>query len=212
MRRVLCFGDSNTYGYKPDGSGRFSENIRWTGRLKTHLQDLDFQVIEEGLVGRTTVFEDSTRIGRKGSSLFPVLLESHNPLDLVIIMLGTNDCKTVYQASPKVIGRGVEILLKQAKNSAPQAKILLISPIHLGEHVWEENYDTEFNQISVTKSKELKGVYQELAEKYGSYFLAASDVADPSEEDQEHMDEKGHASLEKAIFQKITKEIFQLKK
>ena len=133
MKSILCFGDSNTYGLKPDGTGRFEKTERWTGILSEMLRPDDYDVIEEGLVGRTTVFEDSTRIGRNGSKLLPILLESHGPVDTVVLMLGTNDCKTVYNASPRLIARGAEILLKQIRANNENAKILLLSPIYLGE-------------------------------------------------------------------------------
>ena len=203
MKSVLCFGDSNTYGLKPDGSGRFDKTERWTGILSEMLGHRDYEVIEEGLVGRTTVFEDSTRLGRNGSKLLPILLESHGPVDTVVLMLGTNDCKTVYNASPRLIARGVEILLKQIKANNPNADILLLSPIHLGEHVWKEDFDPEFDEKSVVTSKELKAVFAKLAEEFDCMFLAASDVAKPSETDQEHMDLESHRLLAGAIYEKL---------
>ncbi|PHU40699.1 arylesterase [Pseudobutyrivibrio ruminis] len=203
MKSVLCFGDSNTYGLKPDGSGRFEKTERWTGVLSEMLGHQDYEVIEEGLVGRTTVFEDSTRQGRNGSKLLPILLESHGPVDTVVVMLGTNDCKAVYNASPKLIARGAEILLRQIRDNNSAAKILLLSPIHLGDTVWKEEFDPEFDEKSVITSKELKAVFAKLAEEFDCMFLAASDVAKPSETDQEHLDEKGHLALANAIYKKL---------
>ena len=203
MKTILCFGDSNTYGLKPDGTGRFEKSERWTGILSELIGPRGYEIIEEGLVGRTTVFEDSTRPGRNGSKLLPVLLESHGPVDTVVLMLGTNDCKTVYNASPKVIGRGVEILLKQIIDTNKNANILLLSPIFLGEQVWKEKYDPEFNEKSVVTSKELKAVFQKLAEEFDCMFLAASDVAKPSETDQEHMDKENHRFLAEAVYKKL---------
>ena len=199
MSNVLCFGDSNTYGLRPDGSGRFDRTHRWTGILADRLGDLGYSFVEEGLVGRTTVFEDRTRIGRNGSALLPVLLESHSPIDTVILMLGTNDCKSVYNASPRVIGRGIEVLLKQIRAFRPDMRILLISPIHLGDRVWEEEYDPEFSEHSIAVSKALKKTYSRLAIEYDCLFMAASDVAQPSERDQEHMDANSHRLLADAI-------------
>ena len=89
---ILCFGDSNTYGYKPDGTGRFDTDTRWTSLLQKKL-GADHRVIEEGLCGRTTVFQDDLREGRRGLDLIGVTMEMHNPIDLLIVMLGTNDCK-----------------------------------------------------------------------------------------------------------------------
>jgi len=80
MREILCFGDSNTYGLIPGTKERYKENIRWTGILQQKLKEQDCRIVEEGLCGRTTVFEDELRKNRKGSDLLPVLLESHAPI------------------------------------------------------------------------------------------------------------------------------------
>lgn len=204
LKRILCFGDSNTYGYIPNGSGRYGEDVRWTGILQKKMAS-EAIVVEEGLCGRTTVFRDELRPGRRGVEMLPVLLESHTPLDQVIVMLGTNDCKTVYGASPEVIGKGMEKVIGQIKSVLPETKILLISPIWLGEEVWKPEYDPEFNKESVEVSKKLKAVYQKIAESNGCLFLAASDVARASAEDQEHLDENGHKELANAIYKVIKK-------
>ena len=198
--RILCFGDSNTYGYIPDGSGRYSEDIRWTGLLQKKLAS-EATVIEEGLCGRTTVFQDELRAGRRGSEMLPILLESHYPLNLVTVMLGTNDCKTVYGASAEVIGKGVEQLINQIKQRAPQAKILLISPILLGDDVWKPDKVKKTYDFM----RQLKEVYRKIAEKHKCLFLAASDVTVPSATDQEHLDEKGHERLADAIYEVVRK-------
>lgn len=202
-KTILCFGDSNTFGYRPHDKGRYDKDIRWTGILQDKLDQNDYEIIEEGLVGRTTVFEDSVRPGRKGSDYLIPLLESHAPVDQLVLMLGTNDCKTLYKASPQVIGLGIERLLKQVKNYNEQIEVLLLSPIHLGDEVWKEEYDPEFNQESVETSKKLKEVYRKIADEYGYEFLAASDYAKPSITDQEHLTEEGHQALANAIYNKI---------
>ena len=203
MKTVLCFGDSNTYGYRPDTGGRYSENIRWTGILKQKLRDKGINVVEEGLVGRTTVFEDSIRPGRKGIDYLVPLLESHAPVDELVLMLGTNDCKALYKASAQVIGFGIERLIRQARTYNPQLKILLVSAIHLGKDVWKDGYDPEFDQESVEVSVRLKEIYMKIAEEYDCDFLAASDVAVPSPIDEEHLNEEGHKALAKAILEKV---------
>lgn len=139
-------------------------------------------------------------MGRKGSNFLLPLLETHYPVDAVVLMLGTNDCKTVYNASSHVIGKGMEVLLKQVKNYDASLPVLLLSPIYLGEGVWEKEYDTEFNRASVEVSRELKTEYGRLAKLYGYEFLAASDVAEPSSADREHMDEEGHRALADAVW------------
>lgn len=203
MGEILCFGDSNTYGLIPGTKDRYSREIRWTGILQIRLREKGYHIIEEGLCGRTTVFEDELRDGRRGSTLLPVLLEAHHPLDIVILMLGTNDCKSYYKASADVIGRGIEKLIQQVKASNNHMKILLVSPILLGEKVWRKEYDPEFNKESIQTSIQLKAVYQEIADKYSIEFLAASEVAEASEIDQEHIDAASHKMLADAIFKKL---------
>ena len=203
MKQILCFGDSNTYGYIPETKGRYEFEERWSGILSKKLEKEGYRIIEEGLVGRTTVFEDELRIGRRGADLLPVLLESHNPVEHVILMLGTNDCKTFYGATAGSIGLGIRKLVRQIRDGAPSAKILLMSPIALGEKVWD-GFDPEFGKNSVQVSKELPEIYRQIAEEEGLYYLAASDYAVPSERDQEHMDEEGHKALAEAVLEKIS--------
>ncbi|MBD5544023.1 MAG: arylesterase [Lachnospiraceae bacterium] len=203
MKRILCFGDSNTYGYKPDGSGRYDECVRWTGRLQ-HMLGGEYQILEEGLCGRTTVFEDALRANRKGKQILPMLLETHNPLDLVIIMLGTNDCKRRYQASAKVIGKGMEQLVMQVKEASERnISLLLISPIHMGVGIGEEGFDGEFDENSEKTVKQLKSEYEKIASHYHCAFLAASDFAAPSVVDREHLDETGHEKLALGVYEKV---------
>lgn len=203
MKQILCFGDSNTWGLSPQTKTRYQSDIRWSGILDANLKEKQVKVIEEGLCGRTAVFEDELRMGRNGSKILPVLLESHAPLDVIILMLGTNDCKRFYNASAPVIGKGIALLLDQIRQYAKDSHVLLVSPIHLGDEVYRDEYDPEFSPESVKVSRQLKDVYQKLAGERNIRFLAASDYAAPSPFDQEHLDEAGHASLAGVISEAI---------
>ena len=201
MREVLAFGDSNTWGLVPGKNikNRYPRDKRWTGILENKLSDI--RVAEEGLCGRTTVFEDELRPGRKGVDLLPVLLESHYPVDGAILMLGTNDCKSYYNASAHTIGIGIERCLDQLEKYVEPQNILLVSPILLGENVWEPEKDPEFDRKSVDVCKGLKDVYKKIAAQRGVRFLAASDYATASEVDDEHLNEEGHRKLAEAIYE-----------
>lgn len=203
MKQILCFGDSNTYGLVPGTGGRYEWGIRWTSIVDERMHKWGYRVAEEGLCGRTTVFDDICRKGRRGTELLPVLLEVHNPIDIIVLMLGTNDCKTAYHATAERIGEGIEALLEQIDTFNPEIQVLLVSPIALGSRVWEEAYDVEFNQHSVDVSKELPKVYASIAQKRGIEFVAASDYAEPSSTDQEHMDMRGHRQFAEAILNKL---------
>lgn len=203
MKQILCFGDSNTYGLIPREERRFEWGIRWSSILDERVRKKGYRVVEEGLCGRTTIFNDTYRRGRKGTELLPVLLEAHSPVDIVVLMLGTNDCKTVYGATPERIGEGIEELIDQIQTFDPNIQVVLVSPIALGSNVWKEEYDIEFNQHSVEVSRKLPEVYENIAKKRGIEFLAASDYANPSSIDQEHMDAENHRFFAEAISRKV---------
>lgn len=116
-------------------------------------------------------FEDPLRDGRKGTALLPTLLETHAQVDVITLMLGTNDCKTVFGASADVIGKGILRLLDQIQEYAPKAKVLLMSPIYLGEKVWQEGYDQEFSRESVAVSRNLQSVYEKIAKNVRLNFF-----------------------------------------
>ncbi len=206
MKTVLCFGDSNTYGLNPKDNSRFDYDTRWTGILDKKLRQHGFRVVEEGLCGRTTIYNDPLRPNRKGIDVLPFLLESHSPIEYAILMLGTNDCKTRFNSTPQVIADGIKQLINQIRNNE-NTKILLISPIHLADNVGDKNFDPEFNEQSVELAKQLKQTYSQIAKAETCLFLAASDYAEPSEYDREHMNENGHSSLANGIFSMIYNEI-----
>lgn len=163
MKQILCFGDSNTWGLDGETGKRFPWEERWTGILQEKLADRDIRIVEEGLCGRTTIFEDPLRLGRRGTELLPTLLETHTP-DAVVLMLGTNDCKTIFGASAEIIGKGIARLLEQINQYTDKMKVLVISPIYLGEKVWQDGYDQEFSPESVEVSKKLEPVYEKCPE------------------------------------------------
>ncbi len=202
MGSILAFGDSNTWGLIPGTKKRYPWGVRWTSLVQEELKEN--RIIEDGLCGRTTVFEDQLRPFRKGAEVLPLALEGNYPLDGAIIMLGTNDCKTMFNASEHVIGLGLEKCLDELEKYLLPEQILVISPISLGEEVWRPEKDPEFDASSVETSISLKDEYEKIALKRGNRFLAASDVATASSVDDEHMDEEGHKALAIAIVQKLS--------
>ena len=201
---ILCFGDSNTWGYNPNKTGRFDEKTRWTGLLQQKLGP-EYHIIEEGLCGRTTVFQDELRESRRGLDMIGVTVEMHNPLDLVIIMLGTNDCKTRYNASAGTIAKGLEqVITKAQKSSSHPFRLFVISPILLAPGVGDPGFDPEFNKGSELVSQNLATEYKKIAVRYHADFLDAASVANASETDRQHLDALGHRLLAEAIYKKIT--------
>ncbi len=197
---ILCFGDSNTFGTNPSG-GRWSRYTRWTGRLQQLLGE-EYYVIEEGFSGRTTVFDDPLVPGRNGRAALPYALTCHRPLDLVIIMLGTNDLKHHFSALPATIARGAGELVNMVQRfdygpfAAP--KVLLVSPILVGTDV-EHSIYVDYGPEAFENSKKLSACYQKVAKQRGCLFFDAASVAEPSQIDQLHMDAKSHEALAGAL-------------
>ena len=102
-KHIICFGDSNTHGYCAETDGRFDENTRWTCLLQAKLGD-EYLILEEGLGGRTTCFDDPTHEGLRGLDYISPCLQTHEPVDLLIIMLGTNDTKERFGCSAESLG------------------------------------------------------------------------------------------------------------
>ena len=201
MKSILAFGDSNTWGLIPGTQERYPWEVRWTGVLQDKCKYV--RVIEEGLCGRTTVFEDGLRPGRKGIASLPLILETHHPVDAAIVMLGTNDCKSAYSVSAATIGKGVELCLDEILKYMPPQNILLVSPVLLGEDVWKPDKDPEFDRKSVEVCSQLKSIYYNIAKDRGTAFLSASDHVCADEADSEHMNEEGHRVFACVVYEKL---------
>ena len=206
MKQVLAFGDSNTWGMIPGSAGeRYPEEIRWTGLLRRKLESRNIRRAEDGVCGRTTVFEDPERPGRRGVDGI-ARYSGMEDLHAVILMLGTNDCKAVFRAAPEEIGRGLEQCLESFEKLVPPERILVCSPLRLGENVWKPERDPEFEPRSVEVCRALEGIYRAIAARHGTRFLAASDYATVSHIDEEHLNADGHEHLAAAILNKLTQD------
>ena len=184
MKTIVCYGDSNTYGYNPENGFRYEYEERWTTILQKELKDSAI-VIPEGLNGRTTSFEDELRPGRNGATYLDPCLHSHGPIDLVVLMLGTNDLKIRFQATPTDIGKGIDRLIKMIKSITPQkrqdgqsAKILLMAPPHLGDDLTEIPSGEEMGfERGISYSKRLAPIYEDWAKFHNIEFLDAAKYA-----------------------------------
>ena len=203
MKQLLCFGDSNTWGLIPKTNERYSWGVRWTCILQEKLYDKDVRVLEEGLCGRTTVFDDAYRKNRNGLKSLPEILETSYPIDAAVIMLGTNDCKAYYKSNSYNIAKGLGLCVDELLKYISPEKVLIVSPIFLGDAVWKEEFDPEFDAHSVDIAKGLFNEYKKVAETKGTNIISASDFARPSNVDQEHLTKEGHQLLAHAIYNAV---------
>lgn len=211
MKNILCFGDSNTFGYKPDRTGRYTYNERWTGILAQNL-GAAYQIIEEGLNGRTTVFRDDEKPFATGLDYIVPCLLSHCPLDLAIVMLGTNDCKTKFHAEPQDIANGLEQILDciQQPLYGQIPKVLILAPASIAESEDRSEFYGEFFNHYLKVSQELAIHYRAVAQKRGCYFLDINTVTQTSEIDGVHFDLSAHRQIAAAVEKKIREEIFPI--
>lgn len=195
---IVCYGDSNTYGYTPDGK-RYDD--RYPIIIKKTLGD-SYNVNEEGVVGRTTIYSDY-RDGRVGISDIEDVLNKYDVIDILVIMLGTNDFKKKNARSFAEYEKAMDSLLNIVKKQKNVKKVLLIAPIMLAENI--EELDPEFDHKSYLLSKNSTNVYKKLANKYSTDFFDAKTVAYPGS-DGEHFTQDGHYKLGAAVASIIEKE------
>ena len=200
-KHILCYGDSNTWGFIPGGVGqRMPSNIRWPGVISKLLRT-NYRITEEGLCGRTTVWDDpfAPGIERNGLKTFGAILDSHKPLDLVIIFLGTNDLKQHYNVTPDNVAKGVENLVHAAYNPAfgpgngkPPA-ILAICPCS----IWEVQ-GAAFGDIfsgGREKSLELRDSFRQMQKRTRVPLLYAEDFVHSDTSDGVHLSADSHGIL-----------------
>ena len=208
--RILCYGDSNTWGYIPGSDHqRYGNQERWTKLLANALGER-FEVIEEGLNSRTLISNDP-RPGKEGKNGYEYLipcLDTHDPIDLVILMLGTNELKETYGKTVAEIGYLLEeyfvktILNRKSQISNQCPKLLIITPVEVNENAERAK---EIYKGAEEKSKKLNAIYQAIAEKYGCAFLSNESLETGI--DGVHLTKESHQKLAEILVERI-KEVF----
>ena len=203
MKTILCYGDSNTHGAVPmediDDNRRFGPTERWTGVMRGILGP-DWHVVEEGLPGRTTVLDDPIEgLYKNGLTYLPPCLESHRPIDVVTIALGTNDLKTRFGMPAGDIADGAGVLVETVAavlgRYGQSAKVLLIAP----PPILEVGCLADMFAGGAAKSQAFARHYAAVARRFGAAFLDAGSVIASSKIDGIHFDAAEHQALGKAV-------------
>jgi lysophospholipase L1-like esterase len=207
MKTILCYGDSNTWGFNPRTQGRYDHKTRWPMKLASILNegappdDPLWWVVEEGQNGRTSCREDPVEGDRNGLRQLLPILESHKPLDVVAVMLGTNDLKPRFSPSPFDIARGVQRVVNAIQDSKTgpgngSPRILMICPPPTAE---SPVFKHVFGDSSVAMSKKLPPLYRVMAAESKVHFLDAGKHIKSSEADGIHLDPEAHFQLAEAV-------------
>ena len=212
-KHIVCLGDSNTHGYcadpkdTADGGIRFNENERWTRRLQALLGE-DYLVTEEGLSGRTTCFNDPIHEGLNALHYITPCLKSHEFVDLLIIMLGTNDTKERFASSAACIAIAMGRLVKKALATEcwgpNKPNVLVIAPPHIGEGMPKSKVGPTMGAGCVEKSRELAYYYKQQCDLIGCHFLDAQELGcEFNNIDCMHLTRKGHETMANALAELI---------
>lgn len=211
MKTILCFGDSNTWGYDPASAAsahprRHGPGERWTGVLGRELGP-EFRIVEEGQNGRTTVHEDPLNICRKGKDYLPACLESHKPIDLVILMLGSNDLKATFNMPPGEIANGAGVLGRMIlasdagpNNAAP--RLLLVCPPKVADMADLPDLAAKFPD-GEARSAQFPRFYEATASLLGCDYFNSQDVVTASPVDCLHLEAEEHAKLGHALASRV---------
>lgn len=201
MRRIVCFGDSNTYGFSPFDGSRYGADVRWTGVLDQLLGE-KFEVVNEGKNARTIAFDDPYNEGCNGMADIGSCIDANAPFDLMIIMLGTNDLKAYFESTPQMIA---DNLLKMCElvREKTDAKLLLASPMLLGDQIEFSPLHLEFGRQQVQYSFELAPYIEAVAKKVGADFIDVAVVAMSSDVDCLHLIPEEHEKLAQAMHRKV---------
>jgi lysophospholipase L1-like esterase len=218
QRRILCYGDSNTFGTLPLWKAssilyyRYEKRSRWINIMASLLGE-DYQVIEEGQPGRTTIYDDAEEPFCRfcnGLTPFSAILMSHPPLDLVVIMLGTNDLHSVTPPTEETLGVGISRLIDVVA-SFPQAgwdnvapPVLVVAPIPIKKALGRTEVYPKFHGAEGERlSKLFAPVYKKVAEEKGCPFLDAALYAEPCDADGVHFTQESHAAFGNAMAETV---------
>lgn len=203
-KAILCFGDSNTWGFNPKSEKRYPRSVRWPYVLQKLLGD-KYEVISEGMIGRTLASEDLKRPYYNGSRFIQGLVKSHDPLDFIIIMLGTNEIKDRYNLNAFGIAKNLKKIINLIRDKKldleKNPKIIIICPPAPIEPTVGK---TRLDMGSAPKVfKSLPLLYKKIALEYGCIFLNAGEYISPGKFDGYHFDSGAHLKLAKVVAEKI---------
>lgn len=207
MKTILCYGDSNTYGYVPETGLRYPRNVRWTGVLQELLGE-EYSIIEEGCNGRTTIFDDPLEGWKNGRDYLKPCLNAHKPVDIVIMMLGSNDLKRCFHASVEDIAAGAEILVKDiieftGNKQGFVPRIILVAPPEIGEGIQSSTFYGSFDEDAILRSRAFPAYFRKVALANGCEFVDAAEHIKPSTVDSLHLTAEGHRRLAEVLRDKI---------
>ena len=206
MKKVLCFGDSNTYGFVPEKCTRYDKNTRWTGVLQT-LCGSDFSIIEGGCNNRTAFVDNPAGVEQTGYKILPEYF-TKDYFDIVVLAIGINDLQLFFRPTLEEFEQGIEKLIKITKDLSPNAKIILVCPSKLDlAGIKSGVFSFQFDEESVEKSFHLPQIYKKLAEKHACKLVDLNEIAKVSPLDGLHFSAESHKTIAENLYKNLKQTI-----
>lgn len=206
MKKVLCFGDSNTYGFVPEKCTRYDKNTRWTGVLQA-LCGSDFSIIEGGCNNRTAFVDNPAGTEQTGYKILPEYL-TKDYFDIVVLAIGINDLQLFFRPTLEEFEQGIEKLIKITKDLSPNAKIILVCPSKLDlAGIKSGVFNFQFDEISVEKSYHLPQIYKKLAEKHACKLVDLNEIVKVSPLDGLHFSAESHKTIAENLYKNLKQTI-----
>ena len=196
MKKIFCYGDSNTYGYNPEDSSRFDETTRWTGLLQKNL-GVEHVVTNDGVCDRTGFVNNPKGLLYSAQRHLPKMLTEIEEVNIFILAVGTNDLQSEYNINFDVVEKGLVTLINLAKEKAKQ--IIIIPPVILDEKVLKGAFSYQYNRTSIDKSKKIGKVYNKVAKAQRCAYFDINKFAKPSAVDGLHYDANAHKLIAKNL-------------
>lgn len=200
MKKVLCFGDSNTFGFIPESGKRYDKNIRWSGIL-AKLAAEKFEIIEAGCNNRTAFTDNPAGFEQTGCKVLPTLLKKD--LDCVILAIGVNDLQIFYNPTLEEIKNGMRRLVDIVREHCPNAEIILVSPARLTDNIFNGYFRAMFDKMSIEKSLYLSEIYESIAKEKNCHFADWDKIVTVSPKDGLHLEPDAHKKIAEAMFESL---------
>lgn len=202
MQNILCYGDSNTYGFNPNNGGRFDSDTRWTGILKTLLKD-KYKIIEAGMNNRTGFVENPQGFIQSGGLHLPVYLKECPQIDICVLALGTNDLQFTFNITIDIVEQGLTSLINCVKENNQETNILVISPPTLDTNILKGGFSHQFDNKSIKDSKAIQQIYKKTTEINNCKLIDLNNIVSPDPIDGLHYSANSHRIIAETIAKSI---------
>ena len=192
MKTILCYGDSNTFGFNPKDASRYDKDTRWTGILQSNLGE-EYKVINEGANNRTGFTDNPQGDFFSAQKHYPELISKAETIDIIILAIGTNDLQFLYETNSDTFKQGLEKLITVSK--AKTNNIIIIPPVKLGDNILKGFFKIQFDQTSITKSQTIGEIYKKLAQIHNCEIFDINEFTLPAEIDGLHYSPKSHKMI-----------------